>query len=88
MHLAFGFLGWIIFGGLAGWLASKVMKTDEQMGVWANIGAGVAGGLIGGAILGFALGKDSAGFFWSFVTAFLGACLIIWIVKAIKTHKT
>ena len=36
MELAFGFLGWIIFGGIAGWLASKVMKTDEQMGIWAN----------------------------------------------------
>ena len=35
MELAFGFLGWIIFGGIAGWLASKVMKTDEQMGIWA-----------------------------------------------------
>ena len=84
MELAFGFLGWIIFGGIAGWLASKVMKTDEQMGIWANIGAGVAGGLIGGAILGFVLGADHAGFFWSFVTAFVGACLVIWVVKAVK----
>ncbi len=72
MELAFGFLGWIIFGGIAGWLASKVMKTDEQMGIWANIG------------LGFVLGAESAGFFWSFVTAFVGACLVILIIKAIK----
>ena len=87
MELAFGFLGWIIFGGIAGWLASKVMKTDEQMGIWANIGAGVAGGLIGGAILGFVLGADHAGFFWSFVTAFVAACLVIWVVKAVKGRK-
>ncbi|ALE34844.1 membrane protein [Lawsonella clevelandensis] len=87
MELAFGFLGWIIFGGIAGWLASKVMKTDEQMGVWANIGAGVAGGLIGGAILGFVLGAESAGFFWSFVTSFVGACLVIGIIKAVKGRK-
>ncbi len=87
MELAFGFLGRIIFGGIAGWLASKVMKTDQQMGVWANIGAGVAGGLIGGAILGFVLGAESAGFFWSFVTAFVGACLVIGIIKAVKGRK-
>ncbi|WP_276772064.1 GlsB/YeaQ/YmgE family stress response membrane protein [Lawsonella clevelandensis] len=87
MELAFGFFGWIIFGGIAGWLASKVMKTDEQMGIWANIGAGVAGGLIGGAILGFVLGAESAGFFWSFVTAFVGACLVIGIIKAVKGRK-
>ncbi len=87
MELAFGFLGWIIFGGIAGWLASKVMNPDQQMGVWANIGAGVAGGLIGGAILGFVLGAESAGFFWSFVTAFVGACLVIGIIKAVKGRK-
>ena len=47
----------------------------------------VDGGLIGGAILGFVLGAESAGFFWSFVTAFVGACRVIWIIKAIKSKK-
>ncbi|MDN5723559.1 MAG: GlsB/YeaQ/YmgE family stress response membrane protein, partial [Corynebacterium sp.] len=32
-----GFIGWVIIGGLAGWIGSKIMKTDEQMGVLLNI---------------------------------------------------
>ena len=37
MSPALGFFGWIIVGGLAGWIGSKIMKTDEQMGLFLNI---------------------------------------------------
>ena len=42
------FLGWIIIGGLAGWIASKFMGTDKDQGVIANIIVGVIGAFIGG----------------------------------------
>ena len=32
-----GIIGWIIIGGLAGWIASKVMNTDEQQGIFLNL---------------------------------------------------
>ena len=46
-----GFIGWIIIGGLAGWIGSKIMKTDEQMGLMLNIVVGVIGGFLGGWLL-------------------------------------
>lgn len=44
-------IAWIIIGGLAGWIASKIMKRDAQMGIGANIVAGVVGAFIVGWIV-------------------------------------
>lgn len=44
-------IAWIIVGGLAGWIASIVMKTDAQMGCFANVVVGMIGSLIGGALV-------------------------------------
>lgn len=49
--LGLGIIGWIIIGGLAGWIGSKIMKTDAQMGIILNIVVGIIGGLIGGYLL-------------------------------------
>ena len=53
-----GFLAWIIIGGIAGWVASLIMKTRE--GILLNIVVGIVGGLLGGWLLGV-LGMDMAG---------------------------
>lgn len=45
--LTLGVIGWIIIGGLAGWIGSKIMKTDGQMGLVLNVVVGVIGGLLG-----------------------------------------
>ncbi|MFT3661396.1 MAG: GlsB/YeaQ/YmgE family stress response membrane protein [Gordonia sp. (in: high G+C Gram-positive bacteria)] len=89
MTLGLGLIGWIVIGGLAGWIASKIMKRDESMGVLLNIGAGIAGGLIGGFIL-YKLGFDVAGGgkIFSFFTALGGACLLLWIIGMIKKPKS
>jgi uncharacterized membrane protein YeaQ/YmgE (transglycosylase-associated protein family) len=44
-------LAWIIVGGLAGWIASIIVKTDSQMGLFSNIVVGMVGSLVGGAIV-------------------------------------
>lgn len=82
--LELGWIGWIVIGGLAGWIGSKVMGTDAQMGLLANIIVGIIGGLIGGFLLGL-VGVDVAGGGWifSFLTALLGAVVLLWIVKAV-----
>ena len=36
-----GFLGWIIIGGLAGWIGSKIQNRDAQMGIGLNILVGI-----------------------------------------------
>lgn len=75
------FLGWIIIGGLAGWIASKIMGTDASMGIVLNIVVGVIGGFLGGWLLGL-FGVDVAGKngFFSFLTCLLGAVVLLFIV--------
>jgi len=81
-------MGWfatIILGGIAGWLASKVMNRDEDMGIMWNVVVGVVGGLIGsalGSFLGFL--TTDAGWIMYLVTAFVGAIVLLGIVNLIK----
>lgn len=76
---------WVIFGGLVGWVASLIMKTDAQQGVLLNIIVGIIGAVIGGWLMN-AIGKGGAGGFslYSFLVALLGACVLIAIVKAVR----
>lgn len=83
-----GIIGWIVIGGLAGWVASKFMGTDAQQGVFLNIVVGIVGGLIGGWLLRL-FGVDTAndGMIASFFTALLGACILLFGVKAVSGRK-
>jgi uncharacterized membrane protein YeaQ/YmgE (transglycosylase-associated protein family) len=72
---------WIVVGGLAGALADRLIQGDK-LGILGNIVVGIIGGAIGGAILGF-FGFDGNGIIWTFVTAFLGAALLLWLINAI-----
>ena len=42
------FLVWLVVGGLIGWVASLVMKTDHQQGIFLNIVVGIVGAMLGG----------------------------------------
>ncbi|MFD4404051.1 GlsB/YeaQ/YmgE family stress response membrane protein [Nocardia sp. NPDC058499] len=82
--LGLGIIGWIIIGGIAGWIASKIMKTDAQQGILLNIVVGVVGGLLGGFLLA-AFGVDVAGGGWwfSFFTCLAGAVILLFLVKLV-----
>ena len=56
-----GIISWIIVGALAGWIASKIMNTDESMGAIANIVVGIIGALIGGFVMNFLGGAGATG---------------------------
>ena len=86
--ISWGIIGWIVLGGLAGWLASKIMSTDEQQGIVLNVVVGVVGGLIGGFLLS-ALGVDveGAGLIFSFLTALLGAVILLFIVTSVTGRR-
>lgn len=71
---------WIVVGGLAGALADRLIQGDK-LGILGNIVIGIVGGLLGGIILGL-FGLDGQGIIWTFVTAFLGAALLLWIINA------
>ena len=78
-----GIIGWIIIGGLAGWIASKIMNTDAQQGIILNIVVGIIGAVIGGWLLSLANLDGNNGLIVSFLTALLGACLLLFVVKAV-----
>ncbi|MBV7363256.1 GlsB/YeaQ/YmgE family stress response membrane protein [Actinomycetaceae bacterium TAE3-ERU4] len=85
---ALGIIGWIVIGGLAGWIASKVMGTDATMGIGVNILVGIIGGFIGGGVLGFfGFNVSGGGLVFSFFTCLLGAVILIWIVKLVSGRK-
>ncbi|MGE0725678.1 MAG: GlsB/YeaQ/YmgE family stress response membrane protein [Alphaproteobacteria bacterium] len=80
-----GWLAAIIIGGLAGWLAEKVMKSD--MGVLMNIVLGIVGAVIASAILSW-LGIILVGWIGYLIAGFIGACLLIWIARAIRGRRS
>ena len=75
-------IGWIIIGALAGFLAEKIMKRDH--GLLTNIVVGIVGGVIGGWLLSL-VGLGSGGWIWTLITAVIGACLLLWVVGAIRS---
>lgn len=75
-------MGWIItliIGGIVGWLASIVMKTNAQMGLIANVLVGVIGSSLGFWIAGL-LGMEPTGGILRFIVAIAGAALLIFIL--------
>ena len=86
-----GFIGWIIIGGLAGWIASKIKGRDEQMGILLNVVVGVIGGLLGGWILslfGVDIGGGFTGLILSFLTCLVGAVILLTIVNAVTSRRS
>lgn len=78
-----GPISWLIFGGLAGWVASMIAGTNERQGCFLNVVVGVVGAMLGGALYGLLLGRDFD-FNWnltSFVVAVVGAVLLLAIVN-------
>lgn len=78
-----GWIGWIVLGALAGWIAKLI--TKEEGGLLKNIVLGIIGGVVGGGIVQILGGSGVNGFnVYSFVVAVLGAILVIYIARAIK----
>ncbi|QIX53941.1 GlsB/YeaQ/YmgE family stress response membrane protein [Rhodococcus sp. DMU1] len=86
--LGLGIIGWIVIGGLAGWIGSKIMGTDEQQGLVLNIVVGVVGGLIGGFLLSlFEVDVEGGGLIFSFLTCLFGAIILLLVVKAVLARR-
>jgi uncharacterized membrane protein YeaQ/YmgE (transglycosylase-associated protein family) len=75
----------LIVGGIIGWLASMIMKTNAQMGLLANIIVGIIGSLLGYWLAG-ALGIATAGVL-RWVVGVIGAVVLIAILKALNVFK-
>jgi uncharacterized membrane protein YeaQ/YmgE (transglycosylase-associated protein family) len=82
-------MNWIItlvIGGIVGWLASIVMKTNAQMGLIANVLVGIVGSSLGFWLAG-ALGLAAYGAIAQWVVAVAGAAILIVILKALGIFK-
>ena len=75
---------WLVVGGIIGWLASIVMRTDAQQGILLNIVVGIVGAFIGGLI--FSGGSiNNAGLnLYSFLVSLLGAVILLAIVNLFR----
>ena len=76
----------IVLGGIVGWLASIVMKTNAQMGLIANVLVGIVGSALGFWLAGI-LGLAASGPIASWIVAVVGAALLIFILKAVGVFK-
>ncbi|GAC1407036.1 MAG: GlsB/YeaQ/YmgE family stress response membrane protein [Burkholderiaceae bacterium] len=82
------FIIWIVIGGILGWLASLVMKTDAQQGLILNIVVGIVGALLGGWLLAPLLGTGTINqndfSVSSLLVSFLGAIILLAIVNLVR----
>ena len=80
-----GFLGAIIIGGLAGWVASMIMKTDASRGRLANIVVGVIGAVIANLLLPvFGLPTTDGFTLQSFLVALAGAVVLLFVLRLFR----
>jgi uncharacterized membrane protein YeaQ/YmgE (transglycosylase-associated protein family) len=81
-----GLLSWILFGALAGWVASLIVGTNQRQGCLMNIVVGIVGAFLGGIIMQVLTGSG-VDFAWrlsSFLVAVLGAVILLVIVGAAR----
>jgi uncharacterized membrane protein YeaQ/YmgE (transglycosylase-associated protein family) len=79
-------LSWIIVGGIAGWLSTKIIKPQKSKGCFTGVLLGVVGAIVGGFIVNFFGGYGVTGFnIHSILVATLGAVVLIWIGKQISS---
>ena len=79
---------WLVVGGLIGWVASKVMRTDGQQGIILNVVVGIVGAALGGWFLSPLVGASTINqnnFSVSgLVVSFLGAVILLAIVNLVR----
>jgi len=84
-----GIISWLIFGALAGWIASLIAGTNRQQGCLIDIMVGIAGAFIGGFLYSWLTGTPfNAGFnLTSFLVAVVGALILLFILKAVQRGR-
>ena len=85
-------LAWLIAGGILGWLASLVMKTDGQQGIFLNIIVGIIGAFIAGFVIAPMLGTGTINTndfsLAGLVVSFLGAVVLLAIVNMFRRRRS
>ena len=81
------FIIWLIIGGLIGWLASLLMKTDGQQGIFLNVIVGIVGAMLGGwfisPLVGVATINQNNFSMPALLVSFVGAVILLTIVNLV-----
>ncbi|HEX8375739.1 MAG TPA: GlsB/YeaQ/YmgE family stress response membrane protein, partial [Geminicoccaceae bacterium] len=79
------FIIWLVVGGIIGWLASMVMKTDGQQGLFLNVVVGIVGALLGGWFISPLIGAGTINqndfSLPGLLVSFIGAIVLLGIVN-------
>jgi uncharacterized membrane protein YeaQ/YmgE (transglycosylase-associated protein family) len=79
-----GLILWLIVGGVIGWLASIIMRTDGQQGIFLNIVVGIVGAFIGGLIFSGGSINRAPLTLTSFLVSLVGAIILLAIVNLVR----
>lgn len=79
-----GIIIWLVVGGICGWLASIVMRTDGQQGIVLNVIVGIIGAAIAGFLLGGSANLNNGITLTSFLYSLLGAIVLLAIVNLVR----
>jgi uncharacterized membrane protein YeaQ/YmgE (transglycosylase-associated protein family) len=87
VNSSFGIISWIVFGALAGWVASMIAGENARQGWLGNIIVGIIGAFLGGLIFGLLFGGGTFTLAWnvgSFIAAVIGAIILLFILRAVQ----
>ena len=83
-----GFLVWLVVGGLVGWVASLIMKTDGSQGIILNVVVGIVGAFLAGFFISPLVGiptiNDNTLSIGSLLVSLVGAVILIAFVKMVR----
>lgn len=85
-----GFIIWLIVGGLVGWIASLIMRTDAQQGILLNIVVGIIGALLAGWVISPLIGVATINqgiSIGSILVSLVGAIILLAIVNLFRRRK-
>ena len=82
------FIIWLIVGGVIGWLASIVMKTDGQQGIFLNVVVGIIGAMVGGWLISPLVGVGTINqdnfSVPALLVSFAGAAILLAVVNLVR----
>lgn len=82
-----GLIIWLIIGGVIGWLASIIMRTDAQQGIFLNIIVGIVGAFLGGLLFTGGSINNAPLTIYSFLVSLLGAVILLAIVNLFRRGR-
>ena len=85
------FIIWLIVGGLIGWVASMIMKTDAQQGMILNVVVGIVGSMLGGLLIAPLLGTGTINqndfSIMGLLASLIGAVILLAIVNLVRRGR-